>query len=89
MNLIHLRFGNSLLAAQARIRCGQDRFQRLLKDKPTGRTIENKAVATTRDYRNAYLIKLTVSSVLPCITVLLSFAIFPEISTAQCSTCSR
>ena len=68
-----------MLSALARIRCRHDRFQCLLKDKPTGRTIENRAVATTRDYRQAYLIKLAVSSVLSCITVLLSFVIFPEI----------
>jgi len=78
MNLLHLRFGNTLSALLAQARDRQARFHRLLADRPTGVRVRLRSKSPEADLRLGYGLRLRWSSLASAVLLGLLYALYPE-----------
>ena len=78
MNLIFHRFSSSLLATLAIRRAEWARFQRLLRERPTGIRIRNRSKNPELDLKLGYGRRLAICSAASCMVAVLCFLGYPE-----------
>jgi protein TonB len=78
MNLIFHRFSGSLLAVLAAKRAELARFQRLLRDRPTGIRVQTRQKNPALDLKPGYRKRLALSAAVSCLLAAVSFLTYPE-----------
>ncbi len=78
MDLIHVRFPDTVFASLAHIREQHARFQRLLVDRPTGIRIKTRAKNPEVDLKASYNRRFAQSSAASVVLCLAFFFLYPE-----------
>ncbi len=78
MNVLHIRFGHSLLSTLARATLVQKQFQRLLADRPTGVRVACRSKQPHADLNSRYTAITLRSAGATAGAMLLSFLLYPE-----------
>jgi len=78
MNLLYIRFGNTLSALLAHARDRQKRFQRLLQDQPTGMCVKTRTKALDADLKLGYKRRLARASAASVVWLLAVYLLYPE-----------
>ena len=78
MNLLYIRFGNTLSALLAHARERQKRFHRLLQDQPTGIRVETRTKTWEADLKLGYKRRLAHASAASVLLLLAVYLLYPE-----------
>ena len=78
MNVLHIRFGHSLLSTLARAALLQKQFKRLLVDRPTGVRVGIRSKQPHADLNSQYATIALRSAGGTAVAMLLSFLLYPE-----------
>lgn len=78
MNIVHTRFGNTLLDLLYHTRARKRQFERLLGDRPTGVTIAIRAKAPEADIKREYWPTTQRSCLITLGVMILVFLLYPE-----------
>lgn len=79
MKVIHLRFSDTLISTLARFRERQERFQRLLSDRPTGLRVRTRDKHPGVDLKPGYYRRMLAGSVLSIVLVGGGMLAFPTL----------
>ena len=78
MNLLYVRFGNTLSALLAHARDRQRRFQRLLRDRPTHIRIKTRTKNPEADLKLGYWQRMAGCGAIAILLIIAAYFLYPE-----------